>query len=799
MMLRRFVSSGVVVRASHTPAHLSTCAACAGRCAPRVPTASGLPDLSQPRRLFSTAAQEAATAATQGDINLLRNIGIIAHIDAGKTTTTERMLYFSNHKKKLGEIELGTTTTDFMDQERERGITIQSALTYVQWRGHHVNIIDTPGHADFCMEVERTLRVLDGAVAVFDGVKGVQAQSRMVLLQAEKYDIPFVTYVNKMDREKADFAMAIDSVEELLSVAVVPVQCPIFEQNRFIGIVDLIEMTSYRWAASGEITTTRFEDEEESVLQEQVALLRARMLDRLSGASDPIADAYLDCIDTDEQGLSISADLIKGELIAASLARRATAALCGSSGKNVGVQGLLDAVLSYLPSPLQRPPLVAQEPAGQVVSKDYSASESLAGLVFKVHIRGHDLASINRTTLVRLYSGTLKVGSRIYNSSRDAMETVKSISIVDGEDQSQQVSTLKPGWVACVTGLDRSYTGDTLCADKNSKFVLSGMQVPVPVVSCSLEAMSEKMDLILEKALPVIVKEDPSVMSEVDEFGQTVLMGMGALHLEVAKTKLERGWGLTLSSSPARVRHRECIVRERTVTHKFLTVPGKENSAACVMTLRVTPTPQLENAMVSNDIDVTMSLSENKEDEEGRWKLMTKWQNSIRRGVTQAMGAGPLVNEQVCGVTVDVVGFVPLTHANDDHIGNAADYTTKLLMEDAKRDTSLLEPCMRLEIVVYNSEAVRDLVDDLLSKKRATILRQTEPTSKDPKVLLEVIAPASTVQNFSAELASHTSGEAHFTSHFEGFRIADDPSVLDMVKRDKHIVDVTAEQDDDSY
>eukprot|EP00659_Diplonema_papillatum_P021886 gene21886-33625_t len=430
-------------------------------------------------------------------IENVRNIGIVAHIDAGKTTTTERFLFASQHKTRMGEVDDGTTTTDYMDQERERGITIQSALTQVEWRGHEVRIIDTPGHVDFTMEVERSLRVLDGAVAIFDAVNGVEAQSRTVLMQAEKYELPFVTYINKMDRPQADFVKAIDSVERLIGLPVLPIQAPLFEQNRFVGFTDLLTLECFKWSDSGEITKTTLNEEHESVdngrssLKPDALRLRARLLDSLGGVSDKVFTEYIKALeDDDEAGLTVSMEMVNREIARASKSRLATVALCGSSGKNIAVPPVLDAAIDYLPSPRERPALVAHTPAGKVITTEFLEKDPLAVMVFKVIVQGQDVTTVARATLVR---------------------SVRSISKVDGDNFSVEADVLGPGSVGCVHGLDSSFTGDTLCADRKGSFVLEGVTVPVPVVSASLEPYSEKEDRILEKALEIVKLEDPSI------------------------------------------------------------------------------------------------------------------------------------------------------------------------------------------------------------------------------------------------------------------------------------------------
>ncbi|KAJ9439554.1 Elongation factor G 2 [Diplonema papillatum] len=731
-------------------------------------------------------------------IENVRNIGIVAHIDAGKTTTTERFLFASQHKTRMGEVDDGTTTTDYMDQERERGITIQSALTQVEWRGHEVRIIDTPGHVDFTMEVERSLRVLDGAVAIFDAVNGVEAQSRTVLMQAEKYELPFVTYINKMDRPQADFVKAIDSVERLIGLPVLPIQAPLFEQNRFVGFTDLLTLECFKWSDSGEITKTTLNEEHESVdngrssLKPDALRLRARLLDSLGGVSDKVFTEYIKALeDDDEAGLTVSMEMVNREIARASKSRLATVALCGSSGKNIAVPPVLDAAIDYLPSPRERPALVAHTPAGKVITTEFLEKDPLAVMVFKVIVQGQDVTTVARATLVRVYSGVLKAGTRIYNSTRDRMQSVRSISKVDGDNFSVEADVLGPGSVGCVHGLDSSFTGDTLCADRKGSFVLEGVTVPVPVVSASLEPYSEKEDRILEKALEIVKLEDPSISWSVNEYGQTVLSGMGALHVEVTKTKLERGWNLQLEQGPVKVKHREFISTPCEVEHTFLTKPEDPSSGACTMQLSLTPAELDENEMVDFGtepfVTVTMSLSDMVEDEDTKNKLRSKWLNPIKFGVHQGTGAGPLVREPVSAVTIDVTSFKVLPRANEDTVGNAADFTTKLLLQEGRAGSCLLEPCFLLEVIIFKNqddpdhhkETLDNVVSDLLSSRRGVILSQREG---EKTIKLNSIVPVQEMDTYASDLLSVSNGEATFLASFHGYRIVRDSSVLDSVR-----------------
>ena len=735
------------------------------------------------RRCFSNPSADAADDVAAMNIQNIRNIGIVAHIDAGKTTTTECLLYSSKHKTRRGEIDEGNTTTDFMEQERERGITIQSALTYIKWRDHHVNIIDTPGHVDFTMEVERGLRVLDGVVAVFDACKGVQAQSRKVLYQAEQNALPFITFVNKMDRQHADFDMSIASVEELLHKPVIPVQCPIFD-DKFVGVVDLINMRCLRYVgATGEHTTSDLSEETQPV-QAAAKKMRVKMLDSLSGASDEIAELYLEAMDADDEaGLAIPKDVIITHLKEASLSRSATLALCGSAGSNIAITPVMDAILDYLPSPAQRPALIATESSipNDVISTNFSDKDPLAALVFKVQITPSG-TGFERSSLIRLYSGTLRTGDRIYNSSRKCMQMVKSISIVDGADESTTVDVLHPGWVASIRGLDKSFTGDTLCASKANSFTLNAIELPVPVVSCSLETFSEKEDKVLESALAALEAEDPSLSHEINDWGQTALSGMGALHLEIAQSKLERNWGLSISTPKLHFRHHEFFTSAVTLAHKFMSNPDDASSAVCEITMTMRPKEIGKHDIVDALNEVEMSLTHNKQTEEDKRRMRNTWKQHITRGIELGFGSGILIREPVSGMHVDIEKFELLTRGNLDTVCNAADYTVKMLMEKVAKSAAMLEPVMELEIVVFDKSVVEDVTTDLWGDKRGEVVSQTEtPQSTN----ITAIVPAKLIQTYTSDLLGITSGKSHYTSKLHGYRIVRDDGVVQEVKRER--------------
>eukprot|EP01060_Flectonema_neradi_P023791 TRINITY_DN3214_c0_g1_i1.p1 TRINITY_DN3214_c0_g1~~TRINITY_DN3214_c0_g1_i1.p1 ORF type:complete len:752 (+),score=142.11 TRINITY_DN3214_c0_g1_i1:101-2356(+) len=728
-------------------------------------------------------------------IDNVRNIGIIAHIDAGKTTTTERMLRVSNKKTKAGAVDQGTTTTDYMDQERERGITIQSALAHFDWgKDGKIWLIDTPGHADFTSEVEKTLRVTDGAVAVFDGVKGVEAQSKTVLLQTKRYKLPFISYVNKMDRKGADYEKVLSHLEEFVHIPVLPLQLPVFTEGRFFGVVDLIHLNLISWEGESKQTKPLPDDYKKAAHS-----LRARLLDSLSGVSDVIADTLLDCLDNDDDaGLAIDSSLIEKEVATACKARLATPAICGSSAKGMGVETLLDSVMSYLPSPRERSPLFAAHPSDLEVSSQFTKKDPLAAVIFKVSVSGREASSASRATLVRVYSGELRDGHRLLNSTRDKKQTVKGISIVHGEDFSKSIPSLGPGGIGCVWGLDHSYTGDTLIDSSSTRFELSGIHLPVPVVSSCFEPYSSKEQAKLDQALEVIQLEDPAIHVNINEFGQTVVSGMGSLHLDITKTKIERGWNIEVYPGHVKVKHREWFSSEGEMEHRFLTKEDNEMSAACNIKMRLTPVEPDSNGMVPTQSTVTMSLSEATLDGETLNKVKQKWFSELKRGVTQALGCGVLVYDEVCGVKIDIYDFETLPCASKETVGNAADYTTKLLMQKLRSEARLLEPIMKLEVTIHSTDIdmIASIRHDITSNRRGSVVSQID--GKDDTTLVCSV-PSTELETYAPNLMAMSTGSATFVSSFEGFRVVYNDEIVQAAKTDSigFTDDIGLDDDDD--
>ena len=490
-----------------------------------------------------------------------RNIGIMAHIDAGKTTTTERVLFYTGRIHRMGEVHEGAATMDWMVQEQERGITITSAATAAEWRGHRINIIDTPGHVDFTMEVERSLRVLDGAVAVFDAVAGVEPQSETVWRQADRYQVPRICFINKMDRMGADFYASLQSIKDRLGANPIPVQLPIGSESNFVGMVDLVNLTTIVYLDDLGTTSERGEIPEE--MKADVAKWRHTLVEAVAETDDELLGRYL-------EGEELSADDIRRGLRIGTIKTQLVPVLCGAALKNRGVQPMLDAVVDYLPSPLDVPPIEGHVP-GKVEPGRRPASddEPFAAIAFKI---AND-PFVGNLTFFRVYSGTLKSGSYVYNATQGQRERVGRILQMHANHR-EDIEEVRTGDIAAAIGLKSTTTGDTLCAE-DSPIVLEAMVIPEPVISVAVEpktkADQDKMGLALQR----LAAEDPTFRVRTDEdSGQTVISGMGELHLEIIVDRMLREFKVDASVGKPQVAYRETITIPAHGTGRFVRQTG---------------------------------------------------------------------------------------------------------------------------------------------------------------------------------------------------------------------------------
>src|SRR5258707_89525 len=504
-----------------------------------------------------------ATATRAFPLEKTRNIGIMAHIDAGKTTTTERVLFYTGRIHKMGEVHEGAATMDWMVQEQERGITITSAATAAEWRGHRINIIDTPGHVDFTVEVERSLRVLDGAVAVFDSVAGVQPQSETVWRQADKYKVPRIAFINKMDRTGANFFAAVQSMRDRLGANPIPVQIPIGAEENFSGVVDLVEMQAivYKDDLGQEFETTDIPAE----LAEQAHEYHHQLIDAISHFDDEVLEAYI------EDESSVTADQIRRAVRAGTIADEITPVLLGSAFKNKGVQPLLDAVIDYLPSPLDVPPMVGLDPkSGAEVLRCASPDEPFSALAFKVMSDPF----VGKLTYFRVYSGKLKAGDRVLNTTTGKTERISRILQMHANHREER-EEITAGDIAAGVGMKATTTGDTLAAE-NAPIVLESMTFPEPVIAVAVEPKSKADQDKLGSGLARLSDEDPTFrVSSDEETGQTIISGMGELHLEIIVDRLKREFNVEANVGRPQVAYRETAGKPvQNVREKFVRQTG---------------------------------------------------------------------------------------------------------------------------------------------------------------------------------------------------------------------------------
>ena len=669
------------------------------------------------------------------DLRKTRNIGIMAHIDAGKTTTTERILYYSGKTYKIGEVDDGEATMDWMDQEQERGITIQSAATTTYWRGHQVNIIDTPGHVDFTAEVERSLRVLDGAVAVFSAVDGVEPQSETVWHQADRYHVPRLAYVNKMDRLGADFDAVLEDMRKKLGARPVAVNAPIGSGASFEGVVDLVAMEELRFAEDGN------EIERSPVAParaEAAKALREALIDALSEGSDEITSLFL-------EGKDVPADLIRAELRKATIGRRLVPALCGASRRNVGVQPLLDAVVDFLPAPDEVPPAKAFHPKKEEEADvPCDAKGYPLGLVFKVQ---YDREA-GPLCYVRMYSGSMKNASVVFNATKKKRERVTRLLRMHA-NKSEPLDSVDAGDIAVFVGMKLAQTGDTI-GTEGWPVLLENMHFPEPVITVAIEPQTLSDREKLQETLDILSKEDPTFTSkENEETGQLVISGMGELHLDVLVTRIIRDFKIKAKIGNPQVSYRESVSQAVERSERFeKVVAGKVNAAG--LKLRLEPRKRGEGNLYEKALRAPQVPEEIFE--------------AIERGITGAFAGGiqygyPAVDigVKLLGVEYDELTATPFAY----------EACANMAYDAACREAGpvLLEPIMKVDIATpkeFLGEAMS------LVSQRGGLIHGSETKAASETIHAE--APLEAMFGFTTSLRSVTQGRASFSMEFSHFQ-----------------------------
>jgi len=665
-----------------------------------------------------------------------RNIGIMAHIDAGKTTTTERILYYTGVTYKIGEVHEGAATMDWMPQEQERGITITSASTSCMWKDHKINIIDTPGHVDFTIEVERSLRVLDGAVAVFDASAGVEPQSETVWRQANKYKVPRIAFMNKMDKMGADFYMSVESMIEKLGANPLAVQIPIGKEETFRGPIDLIEMKAYYFDDES-LGAKYVEDNIPDDYIEQAKKYREKMIEALCDVDDNIMEKYL-------AGEEITSEEIRKAIRKGTLEMKLTPVLCGSAFKNKGVQLLLDAVVYYLPSPLDVPPVKGINPLDdKEVERKPSVDEPLAALAFKIMADPY----MGSLTYVRVYSGALTSGSYVYNSTRNAKERVARIFRMHSNHR-EEIKEICAGDIGAIVGLKNTLTGDTLC-DENAPIILESIEFPEPVISVAIEpktkADQEKLSLSLQK----ISQEDPSFrVSFNEETGQTIISGMGELHLEIIVDRLTREFKVGANVGKPQVAYKETIKLPAKAEGKFIRQTGGRGQYGHVW-LDVEPLERGKGFEFVNKIVGGV--------------IPREFIPAVEKGVIEALESGVLAGYPVVDLKVTLFdGSYHEVHSSELAFKIAA----SMAFKDAckKADLVLLEPIMDVEVTTPE-EYMGEVIGDLNSRRGR--IQTMEKRGKAQ--VIRAMVPLAEMFGYATDLRSKTQGRGTYTMQFSHY------------------------------
>ena len=688
----------------------------------------------------------------------MRNIGVMAHIDAGKTTVTERILYYTGRVYRIGDVDDGTTTMDWMVQEQERGITITAAATTCQWKKHHINIIDTPGHIDFTVEVERSLRVLDGAVAVFCAVGGVEPQSETVWRQADKYNIPRIAFVNKMDRTGADFFRTVEMMEERLGANAIPVQLPIGSAEQFTGIVDLISMKGQIWnvsAASGRDGSLVQETDIPREMEEMAHEYRERMLESIADSDEELLLKYLD-------GAEISPEEIKIGLRNGVVTGKIVPILCGTALKNKGVQPLLDAIVSYLPAPTDVPPVVGFHPQTEEDEvRRANESDPFCALAFKITTDPH----VGKLTYLRVYSGVLKRGDTVYNSKTRKHERIGRLMQMHANKREEH-DAVYAGDIAAVIGLKDLSTGDTLC-DPKAHITLETMVFPLPVMAIAVEPRTQSDIDKLNLALSKLAEEDPTFKVHQDpETGQTLLSGMGELHLEIIVDRLVREFNVSANVGNPEVAYRETILDSITSVGRFIRQSGGRGQFGHVV-IEVEP---LEKG----------TGFEFKDDTKGG-VIPQDYIPAVQKGIENAMNTGVLAGYPVVDVSVKLVDG---SHHPVDSSEMAFSIAGSMAFKDAlKRATpTLLEPIMDVEVIVPD-EYLGKVIGDL-NARRAQI-RETETQAKSRIQVVHSDVPLSEMFGYVKVLRSLTQGRATYSMEFSHYNEVPTSVMEDLISSAK--------------
>ena len=689
------------------------------------------------------------------DLTKVRNIGIMAHIDAGKTTTTERVLFYTGVNRKMGETHDGASTTDWMEQEKERGITITSAAVTSFWDNHQINIIDTPGHVDFTVEVERSLRVLDGAVAVFDGKEGVEPQSETVWRQADKYDVPRICFVNKMDKLGADFYFTVKTMVDRLGATPLVLQLPIGQESAFTGVVDLLRMKALMWRGETQKGEDYTVEDIPADLQDKAEEYRHALVEMVAESDDTLMEKYL-------EGEELTVEELKAGIRALTIAGTVNPVICGTAFKNKGVQPMLDAVVDYLPSPLDVPPMIGHKPNDEEVEiiRKPDAKEPFSALAFKIAVHPF----FGKLTYVRVYSGEVPSGAQIINSTKGKKERVGKLFQMHSNKENP-VDKASAGHIYAFIGLKDTTTGDTLC-DPTNQVVLESMTFPEPVISVAIEPKTKGDQEKLGVAIQKLAEEDPTFQVEQDqETGQTIIKGMGELHLDILVDRMRREFKVEANVGKPQVAYRETIrkaVVKHDYTHKKQT--GGSGQYAKVQ-VTIEPLDTAEGKLYEFDNAVTGG------------RVPREYIPSVDAGIQDAMQYGVLAGYPLVGIKATLVDGA---YHDVDSSEMAFKIAGSMVLKEAVRraDPILLEPMMAVEVRTPE-EYMGDVIGDINSRRGHIQAMEDAAGAK----VVRALVPLSEMFGYVGDLRSKTQGRANYSMQFDSYAEVPRAVAEDIVKK----------------
>ncbi|QGN35039.1 elongation factor G [Microlunatus sp. Gsoil 973] len=676
---------------------------------------------------------------TKIDLHKVRNIGIIAHIDAGKTTTTERVLFYTGINYKIGEVHEGAATMDWMEQEQERGITITSAATTAYWKDHKINLIDTPGHVDFTVEVERNLRVLDGAVTVFDGVAGVEPQSMTVWRQADRYKVPRICFVNKLDRTGASFEYCVRTIREKLNAVAAVLQLPIGAEGDFLGVVDLVGMRALTWRGETKIGEDYEVEEIPADMQAAAEAARAELIETVAEYDDELMETYL-------EGDEPTVEQLKGAIRRAVLSSSITAVLCGSAFKNKGVQPLLDAVNDYLPSPLDVPAIVGFKPGDESVEIDRHPSEDepLSALAFKIAADPH----LGKLTYVRVYSGVLSAGSQVLNATKQRKERIGKVYRMHSNKR-EEIDSVSAGDIVAVMGLKDTTTGETL-SDPTNPVILESMDFPTPVIEVAIEPKTKSDQEKLSHAIQRLAEEDPTFRVHTDqETGQTIIAGMGELHLDVLTDRMKREFRVEANIGKPQVAYRETLrrpVQKVEYTHKKQS--GGSGQYAKVLI-------DLEPQEAGSGYEFVNAVTGG--------RIPKEYIPAVDEGIQEAMQFGVLAGYPVEDIKVTLTDG---QYHDVDSSELAFKIAGSMVFKEAARkaDPAILEPMMKVEVTTPE-DYLGTVIGDLNSRRGQVQSMDEQHGNK----VVTALVPLSEMFGYVGDLRSKTSGQASYSMEFDSY------------------------------